>query len=130
MCTKTYRIIQEERALGMHNLRFVPKFCDFFSCRPAKIIHQATRAIVSCPDHTPEGRGQCKTWTLDSGLDRGLDSGLDFGLDIGKPGLWTLDWTVDWTLDWILDWILDSIIHGPEGIQKTKLVHNKYNTHT
>ena len=28
MCTKTYRIIQEERALGMHNLRFVPKFCD------------------------------------------------------------------------------------------------------
>ena len=51
-----------------------------------------------------------------------------------KPGLWTLDWTVDWTLDWILDWILDSIIHGPEGIityiQKTKLVHNKYNTHT
>ena len=47
-----------------------------------------------------------------------------------KPGLWTLDWTMDWTLDWILDWILDSIIHGPEGIQKTKLVHNKYNTHT
>ena len=36
MCTKTYRIIQEERALGMHNFRFVPKFCDFFSCRPAK----------------------------------------------------------------------------------------------
>ena len=36
MFTKTYRIIQEERALGMHNLRFVPKFCDFFSCRPAK----------------------------------------------------------------------------------------------
>ena len=36
MCTKTYRIVQEERALGMHNLRFVPKFCDFFSCRPAK----------------------------------------------------------------------------------------------
>ena len=36
MCTKTYRIIQEERALGVHNLRFVPKFCDFFSCRPAK----------------------------------------------------------------------------------------------
>ena len=47
-----------------------------------------------------------------------------------KAGLWTLDWTVDWTLDCILDWILDSIIHGPEGIQKTKLVHNKYNTHT
>ena len=47
-----------------------------------------------------------------------------------KPGLWTLDWTVDWTVDWTLDWILDSIIHGPEGIQKTKLVRNKYNTHT
>ena len=36
MCTKTYRIIQEERAVDMHNLRFVPKFRDFFSCRPAK----------------------------------------------------------------------------------------------
>ena len=28
-------------------------------------------------------RGQCKTWTLDSGLDRGLDSGLHFGLHFG-----------------------------------------------
>ena len=36
MCTKAYWIIQEERALGMHNLRFVPKFRDFFSCCPAK----------------------------------------------------------------------------------------------
>ena len=27
--------------------------------------------------------GNCKIWTLDSGLDRGLDRGLDHGLDYG-----------------------------------------------
>ena len=36
ICTKAYRIIQEERALGMHNLSFMHKCCDFFSCRPVK----------------------------------------------------------------------------------------------
>ena len=27
-------------------------------------------------------QGNCKTWTLDSGLDHGLDYGLDYGLDL------------------------------------------------
>ena len=38
-------------------------------------------------------RGECKSWTLDSGLDHGLDYGLDYGLEYGlnfrliyKPG--------------------------------------------
>ena len=40
--------------------------------------------------------GNCKTWTLDSGLDRGLDYGLD----------WTgLDWTgLDWSIVCLRVW--------------------------
>ena len=47
--------------------------------------------VVSCHGH----RGQCKTWTLDSGLDRGLDSGLDFGLDIGLNRAIVTPYTAD-----------------------------------
>ena len=43
--TKTYRIIQEEHALGMHNLHFVPKFRDFFTCRPAKYTRLPTQQV-------------------------------------------------------------------------------------
>ena len=41
--------------------------------------------------------GECKSWTLDSGLDHGLDYGLEYGLEYGLnfTHLQARAWTID-----------------------------------
>ena len=37
--------------------------------------------IVYISTTNPLNTGECKSWTLDSGLDHGLDYGLEYGLN-------------------------------------------------
>ena len=41
-------------------------------------------SLVACESGIQSFQGECKSWTLDSGLDHGLDYGLEYGLN---PGL-------------------------------------------
>ena len=61
--------------------------------RPPRQLHLVLEnylsTILSCLGGLPAA-GECKSWTLDSGLDHGLDYGLEYGLNfrlIYKPGL-------------------------------------------
>ena len=42
-----------------------------------------TASVAHCPVASQGGgrTGECKSWTLDSGLDHGLDYGLKYGLN-------------------------------------------------
>ena len=51
------------KAPHMHNVKFLPS---------GSRVHPAARQLFL---------GECKSWTLDSGLDHGLDYGLEYGLN-------------------------------------------------
>ena len=53
MCTKAYRIIQEEHALGMHTLVSCPNFVISFSCRPAKYTRLPVQEVKTSEKQFP-----------------------------------------------------------------------------
>ena len=52
----------------------------------SQLIGQFGHVTASASCKQPE-KGECKSWTLDSGLDHGLDYGLEYGLNFRLIGL-------------------------------------------